>query len=115
MTLCIYLAHKYTEPEVYKVQRNIDRATLYAQEVAKMGALPLTPGRISTHFEGIQHYQWWSEAYLVLMRRCDAVFMVPGWETSNGAVAELTEALRLGIPVYYHLGDLKRWIHGSTE
>jgi hypothetical protein len=111
----IYIAHKYTEPSPYLVQRHIDRARLYAQEVAIMGGMPITPGLVSGNFDGIQDYQWWCDAYIQLMRRCDAVFMTPGWEKSNGATAELTEALRLGMPVFYHLTELKRWINGNQQ
>lgn len=107
----IYVAHKYSEDAVYKVQRNIDRARIYAQEIAILGALPLAPGQLAGHFEGIQDYDWWSVAYMHLMRRCDAVFMVPRYEQSHGAMLELEEALRLGMPVFYHLSELKQWLN----
>lgn len=106
----IFCACKYTEPATYKIQRNIWTASLYSQEVALVGGVPLCPALIGANFEGLQDYLWWSEAYLTLLRRCDAVFMVPGYERSNGATKEEVEALRLGMPVFYNLQDLKEWI-----
>ena len=37
---------------------------------------------------------------LELMRRCDAVVVIPGWEHSTGTKAEIDEAMRLEIPVF---------------
>lgn len=109
-TPLIYLAGRYTEKSTYLVQRNIDLARRYAQDVAILGAMPITPHLLSANFEGIQDYTWWCSAMLVLMRRCDALLMLPKWDQSNGAVAELTEALNLEIPVFYHLSELKVWL-----
>ena len=110
----IYLAAKYTEIHPYLIQRNIDRARLCAQEVALLGCCPMTPPLIGSHFEGIQDYLWWGEAYMNLLRRCDGVFMVPGYQNSNGAMKELTEALRLEMPVFYSLTDLQDWINSQS-
>lgn len=106
----IFLACKYSETDVYLVQRNIHHATYYAQEVALLGALPLCPALISANFEGIQTYDWWSDAYMELMYRCDAVFMVPNHERSDGATREHEEALKIGKPVFYDLKTLNDWI-----
>jgi hypothetical protein len=111
----IFMAAKYSEPYPYLVSRNVERARVYSQEVARLGALGLTPPVIGAHFEGIQNYEWWAEAYIQLLRRCDAVFMVPHWEHSPGARKEHEEADRLGIPVFYHLSELKEWLNPTHE
>jgi hypothetical protein len=38
---------------------------------------------------------------LALVERCDAIYMLYGWETSRGAVAERTHALEHGKEVMY--------------
>lgn len=43
---------------------------------------------------------------LEILRRCDAVFMVPGWEGSKGASAERDRADELLLPVYYDLSEI---------
>jgi hypothetical protein len=110
----IFLACKYTEPHTFQIQRNIWNASIYAQEVALLGAVPLCPATIGSNYEGIQDYLWWGEAYMTLMRRCDAVFMVPGYDRSNGATKEEVEALRLGMPVFYTLEDLNDWMSNQS-
>lgn len=106
----IYLAGRYTEIHTHLVRRNIHLAERYAQEINQLGALAIAPHLVSQHMESIQDYAWWCEAMLVLMRRCDAVYMLPKYETSNGAVAELTEALRLEMPVFFTMRELKEWL-----
>jgi hypothetical protein len=91
----------------------VDLARRYAQEICIAGGLAVTPHLLSQHFDGIRDYMWWCEAMLVLMRRCDALYMLPRYERSNGSMAELTEALRLEIPVFYHLTELKEWLNAQ--
>ena len=110
----IYLAGKYTEPHTYLVQRNIALAQEYAQEIAIMGALPVTPHLLTANMDGIQHYQWWCDVTMQLLRKCDAVFMLPNYERSNGAIAELVDALRIGMPVFYQLNEVKDWLSQTS-
>ena len=70
---------------------------------------------IGANLEGVQDYLWWGEAYMTLMRRCDAVFMVPGYDRSNGATKEEVEALRLEMPVFYDLEELKVWLNSQLS
>jgi hypothetical protein len=111
----IFLACKYTEPHTYQIARNIHWATWYAHEIALLGGAPLCPALIGSHFEGTQSYLWWGDAYINLLRRCDAVFMVPGYERSNGAMKELTEALAIGLPVFFDLKELGEWLSENSH
>lgn len=42
---------------------------------------------------------------LLIIDKCDAVVMLPGWEMSMGAKMERDHALRNNIPVWYWGGD----------
>ncbi|HPS41047.1 MAG TPA: DUF1937 family protein [Anaerolineaceae bacterium] len=44
----------------------------------------------------------WIEGDLELLRKCDAVVVCPGWETSTGTQIEIGFAKGAGIPVYYY-------------
>jgi hypothetical protein len=41
-----------------------------------------------------------------ILRRCDAIFMLPNWRCSMGALAERQEAVNLGLPIYEQLEEL---------
>ena len=51
---------------------------------------------------------WTWEQYmrraLMWMMQCDSITMLPGWETSRGALLELQVATALNWPVQYYLG-----------
>lgn len=44
----------------------------------------------------------WIEGDLEILRKCDAVVVCPGWETSAGTLEEIGFAKGAGIPVYYY-------------
>lgn len=44
----------------------------------------------------------WIEGDLEILRKCDAVVVCPGWETSSGTLQEIGFAKGMGIPVYYY-------------
>ena len=48
----------------------------------------------------IGDYAYWIASTLEVLRRCDAIFLVPGWGGSKGSVGEYEEALRLKIPAF---------------
>lgn len=53
-----------------------------------------------------EHYQANSLAWVDVS---DAVFVLPGWETSGGTKREIERAQELGIPVFYTLAELTGW------
>lgn len=61
-------------------------------------------------FIGTLTPEFWYEATLEALRRCDAVILVPGWEESKGTVAEVAEAVRLGIPVFTRVEEVQTWL-----
>jgi hypothetical protein len=40
------------------------------------------------------------------MRRCDGVYLIPGWQKSSGARAEAEEAVQRGMPIFQSLDEL---------
>lgn len=47
---------------------------------------------------------------LELVRRCDAVYLLPGWGGSRGACQERHLALDLKLPVFDYLSEVKAWL-----
>lgn len=41
--------------------------------------------------------------------RCDAIFMIPNWENSQGSLRERRLAIDLGIPVFYSFEELEKF------
>lgn len=96
----IYIAGKYRGPNAWAIEQNIRAAEDVAAQVWAAGHAALCPHANSRHMEGVTTDENFLAGTLEMMRRCDAVLLVPGWENSEGACAEVAEAHRLGIPVF---------------
>lgn len=96
----IYIAGKYRGATPWEVEQNIRAAEDIAAKVWAMGHAALCPHANSRHMEGVATDEVFLAGTLELMRRCDAVLLVPNWHRSEGARAEVAEAERLGMPVF---------------
>lgn len=119
----IYIAGKYRGPTAWAIEQNIRAAEEVAARVVQLGMMPLCPHSNTRHMDGLAHDEFFLAGTLELMRRCDAVLLVPNWRDSAGARAEVAEADRLGIPVFGRedqsietsLADLEVWsIQGAA-
>lgn len=114
----VYIAGKYRDPNAWAVEQNIRAAEEVAARVWAMGLVALCPHANSRHMEGVASDEHFLAGTLELMRRCDAVVLVPGWGSSAGTRAEIEEAKRLGLPVFgieSQLGDYKRVTHADAN
>lgn len=96
----IYIAGKYRGPNAWAVEQNIRAAEEVAAKVWAMGYAALCPHANSRHMDGVASDDHFLAGTLELMRRCDAVVLVPNWRDSAGARAEVAEAVSLALPVF---------------
>lgn len=98
----VYIAGPYSHPDpVLNVRTAID----YAEQVPKLGAIPVVPHLSHLwHLVSPHDYQWWLTYDLALLARCDALLRIPG--ESPGAAGEVEWATGHGIPVAYTLSEL---------
>lgn len=103
-TKLVYVAGKFRGAENADVQRYIDVASWFRAPIAKTGCFPVCvhigEGLAMHDLNQENNGQWWVDATLEVLRRCDALVAVPGWHTSSGTFGEMQEALRLKIPVF---------------
>ena len=104
-----YVAGPYRAPTEWQVKQNIEAAERVAAMLWQMGFAVICPHKNTAFFGGLCPDEVWLRGDLVMLRRCDLVVLVPGWEASTGAQAEAEEAKRNGIPVYEW-----RWIDSDT-
>lgn len=96
------------------VANNVEAARRHAAEIWKMGAYPLVPHLNSpvSLFADITTIKE-SDIYLAdleILRRCDAVFLLPRWEASRGANYEHAWAKHHAVPVFESLSVLEAWV-----
>lgn len=112
----IYVAGQYRAPTPWQILANIRRAQEVALAIWRLGAVAICPHANTAMFDGEAPDEVWLRGDLELLRRCDAVVVVQGWERSTGATAERALAVDLGIPTFQpdNYGTqtwiLKEWI-----
>lgn len=106
----VYVAGPYRGKTREEVAQNVAAARHVGKLCALQGFFPVMPTVNTAHFDHdfphIQDDEFWLAGTLELMRRCDAVVLVDGWTESAGALGEVAEAKRLGIPVYGSTSEL---------
>jgi nucleoside 2-deoxyribosyltransferase len=108
----IYTAGAFRAPTPWEVEQNVRVAEREALRVAQLGAMPVCPHSMLRHFDqarGVSDDHW-LQGTLELMRRCDAVLVVGEYFRSEGTRAEIVEAERLGLPVFFWVSELADWL-----
>lgn len=106
----VYVAGPYRSADGHAgVQANIEAARRVGIAVVAKGYSVIVPHTNTGNFEQSLPElgdNFWLDATLEQMRRCDAVVLVPGWESSLGTRGEIVEAECCAIPVYGFVEDL---------
>lgn len=106
----VYIAGPFRAPNAWEIEQNIRRAEEWALAVWRLGAAALCPHCNTRFFQGAAPDEVWLDGDLALLSKCDAVFMIPGWQRSTGARSELEYARTLGIKSFETFGALRDWI-----
>lgn len=106
----VYCAAPYRAPTGWGIDCNIQRARQAGADVARLGAMPVVPHANTAHYDGLASDSFWLLGTLALLERCDAIYLVPGWERSSGARAECDYAEQHGKPIFSELDVLGAWV-----
>jgi len=104
--IVIYIAGPFRAENQWEVQKNIMRAEARALEFWREGFTVLCPHANSCHFQGAAPDEAFLSGDLEILRRCDAVFLIYGWQNSKGAYAEYIFAREQKIFVTEVMADL---------
>ena len=108
--LWIYVAGPYSKPDPIQ---NTHNTLQIADKILKLGGTPIIPHlSLLWHLYSPKEYVFWLEYNMEFLRKCQAVFRIQG--ESYGANEEEKVAHEIGIPIFYNLYDLTRWINGTT-
>lgn len=101
MQLCIYIAGPYRAATPWLVEQNVRRAEDVAYQVWATGHVAICPHTNTRFFDRSLPDYIFTEGTLEMMRRCDAVLVLPNHTDSLGTIGEIREAEKLGMPVEY--------------
>jgi len=103
----VYVACALTADTEFERNLNIQAARHVGYKLSKAGFYPVMPTVNTEGFENANTIDFWYEATLELLRRCDIVYVVNGSHDSTGVEDELAEARKIRIPFY---DDIKHLI-----
>ena len=96
-----YIAGPYRGKTHYEIEQNIRAAEAVAIKYWQLGYAVICPHKNTAHFDGLAPDEVWLKGDLEILKRCDLIVMVPGWEGSMGSRAEKELAEDLGIFITY--------------
>ena len=106
----IYIAGPYSADNVMDVLANIRRGNKVAYDVFCLGYAPFSPWldflyvfHDNSDNLGIDDFYQYSLSWL---SASDAILVQGEWQNSKGTLAEISEAGRMGIPVFFNLESL---------
>ncbi len=94
----IYVAGKYRARTWFGKVWNILKARRAARRLWKTGWAVICPHMNTALFDEDCPY---IEGDCVMVKRCDAIYMLKGWHDSEGARIERMTAIKKGITIYY--------------
>lgn len=111
----VYVAGCFTAPTEEQIEANILAAEAVAAEILRhtdqiVCVVPHSLGRMFKRGPGSPQY--WYDATLSLLTRCDALVLVPGWESSSGTRNEVAWCRANDVPVFHGLDELLRELVG---
>ena len=96
----VFIAGPFTADTGHGVYLNVLNAERYILPLAEAGACPVCPHTMTRNFDGTMTWKRWMAVTLCMLEACDAVLMVPGYQSSAGAMREYDRAVELRLPVF---------------
>lgn len=94
----------------------IDRAIRFSKVLWGRGIPTICPHANTLGFEkDIPFDDIFLDGYLEILKRCDEVYVLPGWERSLGTLEEMRLAEALGIKIWYVLETEDGFVTTSAE
>ena len=106
MKIRVYIASPYS---IGDKCLNVNKSLEISNELIEHGFAPFAP--LLSHFHNMsfyQPYEVWMEQDMTWVASCDCLLRLPG--QSSGADREVERAKEVGIPVFYSLEDLYKYI-----
>lgn len=97
-----YISGPYRAPSIDGTYNNIHNARRIAREYWLKGYAVICPHMNTAMMDGRDTDEMFLDGDIEILKRCDAIVMIEGWENSIGARMELAAAERHGLEVIYH-------------
>jgi len=111
----IYVAGPIRARNRWETIQNIRRAEAWSIEIMRAGGSVYCPHTMDQNYSDSFAFEQFLTADFAWLIVSDAVFMVPGWEASEGSRNERAFAAAHDIPVFEDFGALCAWIQVNSR
>jgi len=101
----IYTAGPYRSESEFGIYLNIRKAEKVAMRLWKEGWCVLCPHLNTQLFDGVVPAEAFLKGGLLMLSKCDAIYMMKDFRASRGAKKELKLAKKLGLEIIYEGED----------
>ncbi len=101
----IFVSGAYRANNIPDLQENICKARTEAIKLWQQGWAVICPHSNTAYFDDYCDEDVWLKGDIEILKRCDAIYMLKGWETSEGSKKEYNIAIEMGLEIIYQ-GDL---------
>jgi len=95
----VYVAGAFRADTQWGIMQNVRKAEEVSLKLWKLGFACICPHTMTQHFQDECPDKIWLDGCLVLLKRCDAIYLVDGWTESEGSLAEYKLARKLGLTI----------------
>jgi len=95
----VYVVGAFRASTQWEIMQNVRKAEKDSLWLWKLGYAVICPHTMTQSFHGECPDKVWLDGCLELLKRCDAIWLVEGWEYSEGSLAELKLAEELGLVI----------------
>lgn len=108
----VYIAGSYRAANPWLIEQNIRKAEELCLEVWKNGHVGVCVHSMCRFMYLAAPDEVWLKGDLEILGRCDAMLLVPGWESSAGTLGEIEYCNRHKIPIFENLKDCIEAMNG---
>ncbi len=106
----IYVAGPLRASNAWDQEQNIRRAEELSLRIWRAGAAAICPHAMNRYYQNILPDETWLRGDFEIIRRCDALYLLPKWETSEGTLRERTVAVHNKIRLLYGWVDFEDYL-----
>jgi len=109
----VYVAGPINAATAEEVAVNIDRGRQAGVEIWQLGAVAVVPHLNTLNMYSHDHVPK-ADIYLgdlEILKRCDAMLLLDGWESYQGVNYEVAWAKHRKIPIFHDLDELRKWLN----
>lgn len=91
----------------------MERFSKAEKELINAGYSVVNPAKINANLPDDSSYNEYMMMSLLMLSMCDSIYMLDGWELSNGARMEFSKAKELNMEIYLQTPEWKKNMYKS--